>query len=191
MCFLKILNTEILEPCFRISLRDAGDASTDSRCEQPQVRYEAVPKQKLVSAVCSSRKRRLITAKAKNKVDCEFRDISKHVAKILRHGGRHEADGAAPWENVLSLLKDAERTKFGLSTDKPRMENCEDQVGTIRYIRSLQGHSHGAAIHPNMFPLKQIPFGWKANGTNFVLIIVCTQSPQSQGPPSSLCMMSR
>ena len=45
--------------------------------------------------------------KAKNKRDCEFRDISKHFTRILRHGGYHETDGAVPRAHVLSLLKDA------------------------------------------------------------------------------------
>ena len=31
------------------------------------------------------------------------------------------------------------------------MKCCEGQDGTIIYIRALQGHSHGVAIHPNLF----------------------------------------
>ena len=42
------------------------------------------------------------------------------------------------------------------ATDKPRMEYCEDQNGTILSIRALQGHSQGVAINPNLFSLKQI-----------------------------------
>ena len=41
-------------------------------------------------------------------------------------------------------------------TDKPRMEYCEDQNGTIIHIRALQGHSHWVAIKPDLFSLKQI-----------------------------------
>ena len=89
-------------------------------------------------------------AKAKHKRDCEFKDMSKHFTKILRHGGCHEADGAVRWAHVFSLLKDAEQTQdwnkeqwidtLSRSADKPRMEYCEDQNGTIQYIRALQGH---------------------------------------------------
>ena len=33
-------------------------------------------------------------ANAKDKRDCEFKILSKHFTKILRHGDSHEADGA-------------------------------------------------------------------------------------------------
>ena len=32
---------------------------------------------------------------------------------------------------------------FSLSTDKPRMEYCEDENGMIVHIRAVQGHRHG------------------------------------------------
>ena len=35
------------------------------------------------------------------------------------------------------------------SAGKPRMECCEDQKGTIIFIRAVQGHSHGATIQPS------------------------------------------
>ena len=85
--------------------------------------------------------------------------------RILRHGGCYEAVRAVRWTYVLSLLEDAEdRNKeewieaLGRSTDKPRKEYCEERTVTIR---ALQGHSHGVAINPNLFSLKQIPLGWK------------------------------
>ena len=43
------------------------------------------------------------------------------------------------------------------STDNTRVEQCVDQNGTAIYIRPLQGTSHGVAINPNPFSLKQIP----------------------------------
>ena len=48
------------------------------------------------------------------------------------------------------------------STDKPRMNYCEDKMERIStYIRALQGHSHGVAINPGLFFLKQILLNWK------------------------------
>ena len=43
------------------------------------------------------------------------------------------------------------------STDRPRMKYCEDQNGTIIYIRADQGHSHGSTI--NQF-FTEIPLSW-------------------------------
>ena len=105
---------------------------------------------------------------------------------MLRHKGCQEADGAEQWANVLSLLKDAEHTQdrkkarwidvLGRSTDKPRMEHCEEQSGTIRYIRALQGHSHGVAIHPNLFSSKQVPFVWKEHLFHRTVLPTANQS---------------
>ena len=55
------------------------------------------------------------------------KDISKHLTRVLRHGGCHEADGAARWSPVTALLNDAEHNQklkerwidvLGRSTDK-------------------------------------------------------------------------
>ena len=99
---------------------------------------------------------------------CEFTDISKQFTRVLRHGGCHEADGAVRWAYILSLLEGAEDWNkeksfdgLGRSSGKPRMECCEDQNGTIIYIRAVQGHSHGVTINPNMFSLREIPLNWK------------------------------
>ena len=154
--------------------------------EQSQASFSAVPKPKLVSVGSSQRKWRIILAKAKHKRDCEFRHISKHVTRVLRHKGCQEADGAEQWANALSLLKDAEHTQdwkkarwidvLGRSTDKPRMEYCEEQLGTIRYIRALQGHSHGVAINPNLFSSKQVPFVWKEHLFHRTVLPTANQS---------------
>ena len=37
------------------------------------------------------------------------------------------------------------------SSDRPTMENCKDQNGTITYIRAIQGQSRGAKINPFYF----------------------------------------
>ena len=49
----------------------------------------------------------------------------------------------------------------GRSTDKPRMEFCEDQNGSIIYIRAAHGHSHGARITPTLLSVTKIPLIWK------------------------------
>ena len=41
------------------------------------------------------------------------------------------------------------------------MEHCEDQHGTIIFIRAVQGQSHVVGINPNRFSLKEIPTSWK------------------------------
>ena len=69
--------------------------------------------------------------------------------------------------HVLTLIADAEQTQTwneevwigapSRSTDKLRMEYCEDQNGTIINMRAVQGRSHGVANNPNLFSLRQIP----------------------------------
>ena len=41
---------------------------------------------------------------------------------------------------------DKARQVLSFSTDKPRMECCEDLNGTIVYSRAVQGRSHGARL---------------------------------------------
>ena len=50
---------------------------------------------------------------------------------------------------------------LGRSTDKPRMECCEDQKGTNIDIRALQGHSHCVRVNPTLFTEPKIPLNWK------------------------------
>ena len=62
--------------------------------------------------------------------------------------------------HVLRLMKDAEQTytwnkenwtdALSRSTDKPRMEHCEDQNGTVIYNRAVQGHSLGFFVIYNI-----------------------------------------
>ena len=42
------------------------------------------------------------------------------------------------------------------SADKPRMEYCEDQNGTMLFVRAVQGHSHGVVINQTLRSLQQI-----------------------------------
>ena len=81
--------------------------------------------------------------------DCEFVPIFKHFTKTRLHGGCHEADGAVRRDHVLTNVPSANKEKWidalGRSTDKPRMEYCEDQNKTIIYIRAVQGHSCGSS----------------------------------------------
>ena len=57
---------------------------------------------------------------------------------------------------ALDWNKEHEIGAFSRSTDKPRMEHCEDQNGTITYIRAVQGNSHGARINPTLFSSQHI-----------------------------------
>ena len=50
---------------------------------------------------------------------------------------------------------------FGRSADKPRLEYCEGQNGTIIYIRAVQGHSHSITINPTLFSVKEVPLSWE------------------------------
>ena len=73
----------------------------------------------------------------------------------------------------MTLVGDAEHTQdwnqeewidvLSRSTDKPRVEYCEDQKGTIMHTRSLQGHTvelegthipHGQLFHQQINPRK-------------------------------------
>ena len=66
--------------------------------------------------------------------------------------------GVVRCSHVLTGMENAEQTQtwneedwiegLSRSTDKPSMEHCEDQNGTIVNIGALQGFSHGVAINP-------------------------------------------
>ena len=68
---------------------------------------------------------------------------------------------AVRWDHVLTSTPSAEQTHhwdtekwsdtLGRSGDKPRMEYCDDQNGTIMYNRAVQEHGHGAKINPTFF----------------------------------------
>ena len=136
------------------------------------VTYQAVPKPKLMSIGFSQRNWKILVATARQKgtVNSEtcpstsrMFDDTEVVMKLAE-----QYDG----DMFLTTLEDAEQTltgtkKIGLtisrSTDKPRMEYFEDQHGTIIFIRALQGHSHGFAINPQLFSLRQIPLTWKVH----------------------------
>ena len=76
-------------------------------------------------------------------------------------------DGYTFWHSwkVLKMLKMLREENWidvlSRPTVKPRMEYCEDQHGTIICTRALQGRSHGVAIDPDLFSLKQTPLNWK------------------------------
>ena len=41
------------------------------------------------------------------------------------------------------------------SADKPRLEYCEDQYGTIICSRPVQGHNYGAQINPTLISIER------------------------------------
>ena len=124
---------------------------------QSQEGYKVAPQRKVTSLDSSAK---LEDNPGKNKVlsALGIQKLFLPPTKILRHGVCHEAARAPRWSNVLTLLGDAEDTNkeewFDLlsrSTDKPRREYCEDQNGTVIYIRAMQGHGHGVTINSDLF----------------------------------------
>ena len=89
-------------------------------------------------------------SKSKAQKDCDFRDISKHFAYVLRHGGCHEADGAVRWVHVLSLLEDAEQTQ---TWDK---ENWIDAL----LQRTQTGESGGPSRNVSLHSCISTPQSW-------------------------------
>ena len=64
---------------------------------QSPARYKTAPKPKLVPIGFSQRNWKICQAKTKHKRVCEFRHMSKHFTRLLRHGSCHEAHGAVRW----------------------------------------------------------------------------------------------
>ena len=110
-------------------------------CGHSPVRCKVALKPKLISIVFSQRIWKSIPAKELTKGDCEFASTSKHLTKNLRHTGCDESDGAVRWDHFLQACQELSKIKnwnkedwidtFSRSTDKLRMEYCEDQNGTI------------------------------------------------------------
>ena len=96
-----------------LSLQSAscGRSRAQTEGEQSQVRYKAMLETPLLTVGVCQRKCEMIRATAKNKRDREFKDISKHITRVLRHGGCHEVGGSVRWAHVLALLEDAEHTE--------------------------------------------------------------------------------
>ena len=93
----------------------------------------------------------------------------KHHMKILRHGGCYDADGAIRWTHVLTPMEDTEQTwnkvewidALCRSTNKPRIEYCEDKNGISIFLRAVQGHCHSVTINPALLSLKETLLSWK------------------------------
>ena len=159
---LKLLHTKVLEPCFRLSLRAAGDREhrrkVHSHRKGTKLRHSESFYHWIQSAKLEDN-----PAKAEYYRHCESKKLFQTPAKILRHRNCHEAARALRCSNVLTLLGDAEDTHkeelFHLvsrSTDKPSREYCEDQNGTVIYFRALQGHSHGVTINSDLFSTVEV-----------------------------------
>ena len=90
--------------------------------------------------------------------------LSKRVINLLRHNQNvnRERDGAVQFYKIESLIRD-----YSLSTQnwsdnrwlaclaagggsKRRYQYCSDNLGTILYLRSLQGHSGDSIIDPTL-----------------------------------------
>ena len=92
--------------------------------------------------------------------------FSRHLVLITLHAApcanvSCPKNEAVRWDYVSTSTPSAEQTHrwdtekwsdtLGRSGDKPRMECCDDQNGTIMYKRAVQEHGHGAKINPTFF----------------------------------------
>ena len=94
--FLKILNTKIMEPCFRLSRRAAGDREHKRKVNSHQQGTKLRQSQSLFR-LDSVNEIGTYTRQKQNTRVCKFRHMSKHFTRLLRHGSCHEADGAVRW----------------------------------------------------------------------------------------------
>ena len=151
-------------------ISEAATSLPSTSCGRPRaqetvgnspVRCEAAPKPKPISIGWSQRVWKLIPAKALNKRDCAFVHISKHFTKILRY----EFGMKLQTCQVLSKLRNWDRKKWidalGRSTDRPRMEYCQNHNGTIR--NSLQ-YKDTVMVPESIqfeFSLTEVQLNWK------------------------------
>ena len=99
-----------------------------------------------------------------SKQDLESYDLSKKVINLLRHNQKlhREEDGATQFYKIKFHLRDHhsqiqnwsdDRWKACLTADggsKRRYQYCSDNLGSIIYVRALQGHSGSNLIDPTL-----------------------------------------
>ena len=97
-----------------------------------------------------------------SKQDLESYDLSKKVVNLLRHNQKlhREEDGAIQFYKIKFHLRDHHSQIQNWSDDrwkacvaagggsKRRYQYCSDNLGTILYLRALQGHSGSNLIDP-------------------------------------------
>ena len=99
-----------------------------------------------------------------SKQDLSSYDLSKKVINLLRHNQtlHREEDGAIQFYKIKFHLRDHhlpiqnwsdDRWKACLAAgggSKRRYQYCSDNLGTILYLRALQGHSGNNLIYPTL-----------------------------------------
>ena len=99
-----------------------------------------------------------------SKQDLESYDLSKKVINLLRHNQKlhREEDGAIQFYKIKFHLRDHHSQIQNWSDDrwkaclaagggsKRRYQYCSDNLGTILYLRALQGHSGSNLIDPTL-----------------------------------------
>ena len=99
-----------------------------------------------------------------SKQDLESYNLSKKVANLLRHNQKlhREEDGAIQFYKIKFLLRDHHPQIQNWSDDrwiaclaasggsKRRYQYCSDYLGSIIYLRALQGHSGSNLIDPTL-----------------------------------------
>ena len=99
-----------------------------------------------------------------SKQDLDSYDLSKKVINLLRHNQtlHREGDGAIEFCNVKFHLRNHHSQLQNWSDDrwkaclaagggsKRRYQYCSDNLGTIIYLRALQGHSGSNLIDPTL-----------------------------------------
>ena len=99
-----------------------------------------------------------------SKQDLESYDLSKKVINLLRHNQRlqREEDGAIQFYKIKFHLRDHHSQIQNWSDDrciaclaagegpKRRYQYCSDYLGSIVYLRALQGHSGNNLIDPTL-----------------------------------------
>ena len=99
-----------------------------------------------------------------SKQDLESYDLSKKVINLLRHNQKlhREEDGAIQFYKIKFHLRDHHSQIQNWSDDrwiacvaagggsKRRYQYCSDNLGSIIYLRALQGHSGSNLIDPTL-----------------------------------------
>ena len=163
--FLKILNTKILEPCFRRRQYAAGDREhkeqVDIRQSDIKLRQSQSPDQ-LVSVNEFGNQ--------STKKDSEFVRISKHFTKILRRTGCHESkdqyDGIMFWQacQVLSKTQNWNKRKLDWCAQSFYWQTQNEELwGSKRndVLHSCITRTQSWCYNQSNPILKEIPLRWK------------------------------
>ena len=132
---------------------------------QPGQRQKAKPQPRDSTGITTIplRERRWIDIEP-SKQDLDSYDLSKKVINLLRHNQtlHREEDGAIQFYKIKFHLRDHHSQIQNWSDDrwkaclaagggsKRRYQYCSDNLGTIIYLRALQGHSGSNLIDPTL-----------------------------------------